>query len=125
MHGFKAYLRVPRHPANDGDLILEALRQFAIHHDNLLELAGDVSEEDPFAALRLLKICGVNRFGHILSAVPPESGSLFAEQRDLDITNASAAVQGFLVDTATTTHDLPVVAGGGGGPTASPAHNVR
>jgi hypothetical protein len=64
---------------NDGDFILDALRQVAVHHNNLLELVGDVSEENPFAALRLLQLCMVNRFGHILSTVPTESASLFAE----------------------------------------------
>ena len=112
VHGFKACMWVPRHPANDVELILEALQQVANRHDNLLELFGDVSEEDPFAALRLIQVCAVNRFGHILSAVPPEAASLFAEQRDLAITNALAVVQGFPIDPATTTHDLPVVAGG-------------
>jgi len=79
VQGFKACLGVPRHPAKDVKCILEALQQVANRHDNLLELVGDVSEEDPFAALRLLQVCAVNRFGHILSAVPPEAASLFAE----------------------------------------------
>jgi len=91
---------------------MDALRQVADRHDNLLELVGNVSEKDPFAALRLLQVCGINRFGHILGAVPPEAASLFAEQRDFAITNALAVVKGFLVEPATTTHDLPVVAGG-------------
>ena len=59
-------------------------------------------------------MCGVNRFGPILSAVPPEYVSAFAEQRDLAITCALTAVQGFPVDTATTTRDFPMVAGGAG-----------
>ncbi len=61
-------------------------------------------------------MCRVNRFGYILGAVPPGSASLFAEQRALAITNALAAVHGFPVDMATTTHDLLVVAAGAGLP---------
>ena len=91
---------------------MEVLQQVADRHDNLLELVGDVSEEDPFVALRLLQVCAVNCFGHILSAAPPEAASLFAEQRDLAITNALALVHGFPVDPTTKTHDLPVVAEG-------------
>jgi hypothetical protein len=98
------------------EFILAALQQVADHHDNLLELVGDVSEEYPFVALRLLQVCAVNRFEHILSAGPPEAASLFAEQRDLAITNVLAVVQGFPVDPATTTHDLPMVAGWAGLP---------
>ena len=116
VHGFKACLGIPRHPANDVEFILAALQQIADHQDNLLELVGDVSEEYPFVALRLLQVCAVNRFEHILSAGPPEAASLFAEQRDLAITNVLAVVQGFPVDPATTTHDLPMVAGWAGLP---------
>ncbi len=48
--------------------------------------------------------------------MPPDSTSIFAEQRDLAITRALAVVQGFHVDKATMTHDLPMVAGGAGLP---------
>ncbi len=95
---------------------MNALHQLALRHDNLLELVRDVSEQDPFAALRLLQMCGVNRFGHILSAVPPEMASLFAEHRDLPITDTLATIQGSPVDPTTFAHALPVVAGGAGLP---------
>ncbi len=52
--GFKACLGVSRHPVADGDFIVNALRHVADLHSNLLELVADVSEEDPFAAIRLL-----------------------------------------------------------------------
>jgi hypothetical protein len=42
----------------------------------------EVSEEDPFAALRLIEVCGVNRFGHVLIAVPPQKVHEFADNRD-------------------------------------------
>ena len=41
-------------------------------HDRLLDLTEEVSDEDPFAALRLLQTCGIQRFGHVLSVVPPD-----------------------------------------------------
>ncbi len=41
-------------------------------HDMLLDLTEEVSDEDPFAALRLLQTCGIQRFGHVLSVVPPD-----------------------------------------------------
>ncbi len=66
--------------------------------------------------MRLLQVCGVNRFGHILSAVPPEAATIFAQQQDFAITKALAAIQGFPVDSSTSTHDLSVVAGGAGLP---------
>ena len=76
-----------RKPTTTCDFILGALRRLATRRDNnLLELAGDVAEEEPFATLRLLQVSGVNYFGHILNAVPRESASIFAEQRDLAIT---------------------------------------
>ena len=54
VQGFKACLGVPYHPAGDEDFILGALQQLAVRHDSLLELVGDVSEENSFATLRLL-----------------------------------------------------------------------
>jgi hypothetical protein len=92
VQGFEACLGLPRHPTNNEDFIINALQQVALRHDNLLELVRGVSEEDPFATLRLLQVCGVNRFGHILSAVPPETTSLFAEHRDLLITDTLATI---------------------------------
>ena len=67
--GFMACLGVPRHPTCDEKFITAALEPVALPHDSLLELAADVSDEDPLAALRLLQVCGINTFGHILSAV--------------------------------------------------------
>jgi hypothetical protein len=72
VQGFNACLGVPRHPTNDGDFIMSALDLVVSRHDSLLDLISDVAEEDPCAALGLLQICGVNKFGHIISAVPPE-----------------------------------------------------
>jgi len=64
-------LGVPRHARNDPDLITATLVNIGVRHDRLLDLVEDVDDEDPFAALRLLQVCGAQRFGHIISYVPP------------------------------------------------------
>jgi hypothetical protein len=74
------------HPTSDDEFILEALEFVAMRHDSLLELVANGFDEDPLAALHFLQICGMNRFGHILSAVPPESSAIFRAQRDASIT---------------------------------------
>ena len=75
-----------------------------------------MSEEDPFATLRLLQVCGVNKFGHILSVVPPEVASGFCGDRDASIANTFGPIQNTLVDYGVSTHILPVAAGGAGLP---------
>jgi hypothetical protein len=79
IHGFKTCLGVPRHPTNEDTFIATALEPIARRHDNLLEFIADVSDEDPFAALKLVHVCGVYRFGHTLSAVPPGTSVEFCE----------------------------------------------
>jgi len=112
--GFKACLGVPRHPANDLPFIAEALGAVSVRHDNLLDLVASVADEDPFGALRLLQVCGVNRFGHVLSAVPPEASTIFCGQRDAAVSLSLAAIQGSPVDPTQSTHTLPLAAGGAG-----------
>jgi hypothetical protein len=41
-----------------------------------------VFENDPFATLRLLQVCGVNRSGHVLNAVSPQKLQEFVDIRD-------------------------------------------
>ena len=103
---------VPKHSTNDEDFIQEALEPVARRHDNLLELVAIVFIEDPLAALSLLQVRGINRFGDILIAVPPESSATFYAHRDASITEAFEIIHGLLVDLENTTHDLPIVAGG-------------
>ncbi len=89
----------------------------ANRHDALLDLVKDVSKEDPFFALRLLQqVCGATRFGHVLSAVPPDVAQAFCGDRDATIADALGAVQGTPVDPTLSTHTLPVAAGGAGLP---------
>jgi len=111
---FKACLGVPMHSSNCNRFITEALQPLAKRHDSLLDLVADVSEEDPFAALRLLQVCGVNKFGHVLSAILPDVAVAFCEDRGAAIATALGAIQGVPVDLCMSTHTLPVVAGGAG-----------
>jgi len=71
--GFSACLGVPRHPLNDSEFILASLARLGERHDRLLDLIEEIATEDPFASLRLLQVCGVNRFGHIINVGPPLS----------------------------------------------------
>jgi len=79
-------------------------------HDRLLDLVEEVSEEDPFAALRLLRVCGVNRFGHVLIAVPPQKVQAFADSRDEAMALTCAVIQQE-PPSDHSTHSLPVGAG--------------
>ena len=67
--------------------------------------------EAPLTALRLLQLCGVNKFGHVISAVPPAIIRMFAEARDVAVVQCLEAVQQYAV-TEQSTHALPVGAGG-------------
>ena len=69
--------------------------QIAAHHDFLLELIATVLVEIPFAAIRLLQVCGVNRFGAILIAVPPQALASFVAERDDAITSTFGAMVPF------------------------------
>ena len=59
------------HPTNNDTFVLNALEPVARRYESLLDLIADISDEDPFVALRLLHVYGVNMFSHILSADPP------------------------------------------------------
>ncbi len=113
---FKACLGVPRHPSNCDSFIKAALSPLAQRHDDLLDLVEVVSEEDPFAALRLLQVCAVNMCGHVLSAVPPENTATFCEERDVAVAVTLGVIHGTPVDPGQSTHTLPVVGGGVGLP---------
>ena len=91
--GFKSCLGVPRHFENDPAFIHEALQNIGHTHDRLLDLTEEIADEDPFAALRLLQTCGINRFGHVLSAVPPPLVAAFARERDEAVATTFATIQ--------------------------------
>ncbi len=64
-------LGVPMHPSNCDAFIKAAQNRLAQRYDGLLDLVEAASEEDPFVTVCLLQVCGVNKFGHVLSTVPP------------------------------------------------------
>jgi len=90
--GFKSCLGVPRHFDNDPVFLHEALQAIGSTHDRLLDLTEEIADEDPFAALRLLQTCGINRFGHVPSAVPPPLVAAFARERDESIATTFATI---------------------------------
>ncbi len=47
----------------------------------------------PFAALRLLHVCGVQRFGHIISSALPPMVLDFATARDEAVASTLAVIQ--------------------------------
>jgi len=69
--GFSACLGVPRHYTNDPHFIYSSLENLDHRHDILLDLVEVVADEEPFVALHLLQVCGIERFGHIIRAVLP------------------------------------------------------
>ena len=81
VRGFQSYLGVPRHSGNDLDFITNAMVSLGEKHDRLLDMTEEIADENPFATLRLLQMCGVSRFGHVLSAVPPYRARDFARAR--------------------------------------------
>ena len=90
--GFKSCLGVPRHFDNDPELLNGALQAMGTTHDMLLDLTEEVTDEDPFVALRLLQTCGISRFGHVLSAVHPPLAQAFAKDRDEAIAATFATI---------------------------------
>jgi len=84
---------VPRHANNDPQFITATLENLGVRHDKLMDRVESVANEDPFAALRLMYVCGVQRFGHILSAVPPPLVADFAALRDDAVTSTFATIQ--------------------------------
>jgi hypothetical protein len=76
--GFKSCLGVPTHFSNDPVFLQDSMQKMGIAYDRLLNLTEEIVDEDPFAALRLLQTCGISRFGHVLSVVPPPMAQAFA-----------------------------------------------
>jgi hypothetical protein len=91
--GFSACFDVPRHASNGPHFIAAALGKLGTWHDRLLDLVEEVTKEDPFAALIFLQVCGVRRFGHVISSVPPHLVISFAQARDEAYMATFAAIQ--------------------------------
>jgi hypothetical protein len=94
---------------NDHAFIAASLDNLWVRNDRLLNLVDAVADEDPFAALRLLKVSGVQQFGHIISTVPPSMSSDFAHSRNKAVTFATIQQE---PPTPELTHSLPAGAGG-------------
>jgi hypothetical protein len=89
-----------------------SLESLGVRHDRLLDLVEAVANRDPFAALlRLLHVCGVQRFGHIISAFSRVMVVDFARLRDEVVQATFAAIQQEPTP-SDSTHSLPVGAGG-------------
>jgi hypothetical protein len=108
---FSAYLGVPRHPSNDLEFISNSLALLGVRHDRLLDLIEHVAIKNPLASLRLLQVCGVNRIGHIISAVPPLLVLQFATDKDDAFASTFSAIQQ-AHPPESSTHSLLVGAGG-------------
>jgi hypothetical protein len=108
--GFSSCLGVPRHASSDPTFTTSALANIGLSNDRLLDLVEYVGEEDPFVALRLLQVCGVQRFGHIISIVPPP---WFATSHDETVVASFASIQQE-PPRMDSNHSLPVGADGAG-----------
>ena len=74
------------------DFISIAMKKPTVRHDRLLQLVMDIAEEAPLMALRLLQVCGVNWFGHVIVVVPPSIIRPFAAAHDAAIVNCLEAI---------------------------------
>ena len=93
VEGFTACLGIPRHRQNDQEFIRAALVKVAEKHDTVLNLVKRIAPSAPFAALRLLQVCGVRRFGHIMRGIPPGVVSGFIQERDAKVMEALAVIK--------------------------------
>ena len=69
--GLVAWLGIPRHRAMCVDFISKAMQKSLARHDRLLRPNDEVVVEAPLATYSLIHVCGVNKFGHVISSVPP------------------------------------------------------
>jgi len=111
VQGLEACLGIPRRRHMCVDFITRAMRKPTARHDRLLCLARDIAEDALLTVLRLLYVCGVNRFVHVISTVPPGIIHLFAEARDAAVVHCLEAIQEHEVYDSPT-HVLPAGAGG-------------
>ena len=94
--------------------ITDAMTKLGVKLNRLLDLAEEFSDDDPFAALRLLQMCGVFRFGHDLSGVPPQTRAReFARDMNEAIATTFATIQKE-APSPRSTHTMPVEARGPG-----------
>jgi len=113
IQGFSTCLGVPRHIDNKHAFIIDALTAIGAKHDRLLNLSEEISDDTPFATLRLLQVCGITRFGHVLSAVPHAKAREFARDGNEAIATTFATIQ-METPAPKPTHTMSVGAGGVG-----------
>jgi len=63
VEGLEACIGIPRHRRLCSDFISKAMENHAARHDRFLQLVRDIAEDEPLTTLRILQVCGVNRFG--------------------------------------------------------------
>jgi hypothetical protein len=97
VEGLEACLGIPRHRKICFEFITKAMRKLSARHARLLLLVMDIAEDAPLTALRLLHVCGVNRFGHAISTIPLAIIRPFAEARDIAIVRCFESVQEYEV----------------------------
>jgi hypothetical protein len=93
------------------DFITRAIKKPVARHNRLLQLVKDIAEEADLTVLRLLQMCGVNRFGHVIYVFPPSIIRPFMVVRDTTVVVCLEAIQGHEVGLHSM-HALPVGAGG-------------
>ena len=92
VQGLEAYLGISRHRRRCVDIITKAMKKPAARHDRLLSMTRNIAEDAPLTALRLLQVCCVDKFGHVISTVPPEIIRPFAEARDAAVVHCLEAI---------------------------------
>eukprot|EP00873_Tetraselmis_striata_P036234 jgi/Tetstr1/456498/TSEL_043221.t1 len=91
--GFRRCLGVPRHRKLDPTFVRDALRRPAARQDAILLMAREIADAGHIhASLRLVQVCGVKRFAHLLRGLPPESLAEFMLERDAAVHSTLAHI---------------------------------
>eukprot|EP00873_Tetraselmis_striata_P009583 jgi/Tetstr1/429847/TSEL_019714.t1 len=91
--GFRRCLGVPRHRKLDPTFVRDALRRPAARQDAILLMAREIADAGHIhASLRLVQVCGVKRFAHLLRGLPPESLAEFMLERDAAVRSTLAHI---------------------------------
>eukprot|EP00873_Tetraselmis_striata_P037934 jgi/Tetstr1/458198/TSEL_044687.t1 len=91
--GFRRCLGVPRHRKLDPTFVRDALRRPAARQDAILLMAREIADAGHIhASLRLVQVCGVKRFAHLLRGLPPESLAEVMLERDAAVHSTLAHI---------------------------------
>ena len=94
VRGFASCLGVPRHPTQDPAFLRPAFASVAARQSRLLAFISGVSVRHPKAAGRLLEVCAVRRFAHVLRSVPPDACGPFYEAQDTAVLDTFRTICG-------------------------------